>query len=324
VQRTKTRPPKGLFLLAMLVVAGCASGGVSDTLPVRSFQAMLPALGTAEVRLDSNANDLLYISNYSTSAVKVYGWPDLTQEQTLRGFTHQDGLCTDSKGDVFVANTNAYNVLEYAHGDAKPIATLADLPNYYPNFCAVDPVTGDLAVTNFPYGPYGSVTGNLVIYHHARGAPKPYTISAIYDYYTCGYDDHGNLVVDGSSHGVIALAILKHGASTLQLLTLDQSLSFPGGVQWDGRHWAIGDQQDNVYQFDIEGTKGTKVGTTVLNGAAGVYEFYVGKHQIVVPEYAADQVQIFPYPKGGDATMTIAKGLHQPVGVVVSRGKETE
>jgi hypothetical protein len=324
LQHTETRPPKSLFILALLLVAGCAGGGVPDTRVGLSSQAQLPALGTSEVRLDANDNDLLYISNYSTSAVKVYSWPDLTQEQTLRGFTQQDGLCTDPKGDVFVANTNAYNILKYPHGGTKPIATLADLPNYYPNFCAVDPVTGDLAVTNFPYGPYGSVTGNLVIYHDARGAPKPYTISAIYDYYTCGYDDHGNLVVDGSSHGVVALAILKHGAGKLQLLTLDQSLSFPGGVQWDGRHWAIGNQQDDVYQFDIEGTKGKKVGTTALNGAAGVYGFYVDKHQIVVPEYAANQVQIYPYPKGGDATMTISTGLHQPVGAVVSHGKRTE
>ena len=80
------------------------------------------------------------------------------------------------KGNVFVANTNADDVLEYPHGGTKPSETLQDLPNYYPSSCAVDPVSGDLAVTNQAI----SGTGNVVIFRHATGylsrTPSPRSI----------------------------------------------------------------------------------------------------------------------------------------------------
>lgn len=301
-----------MYLATSASIAGC--GGVANW-PQTPFIPQSPADSR-----NTKSGDLLYISNYLSEAVKNYAWPKLTHNQTLRGFTHQDGLCTDAHGDVFVANTNANNILEYAHGGTKPIATLADLPKYYPNFCAIDPRTGDLAVTNFPYGPYGSVTGNLVIYHQAKGTPKAYTSPSMYYYYLCGYDDKGNLVVDGSSsQAVVTFVTLKHGSSALQVLTLDQRVAFPGGVQWDGRHWAIGDQQTDIYQFDIKGTKGTKIGTTVLNGVRGVYGFYIADGKVVAPELGANEALVFPYPAGGNATMMISN-LHQPVGAVISRG----
>ena len=43
--------------------------------------------GAASMLPQGRAGDLLYISNYSTSAVKVYGWPNLVQTQKLTGFT---------------------------------------------------------------------------------------------------------------------------------------------------------------------------------------------------------------------------------------------
>ena len=104
----------------------------------------------------------------------------------------------------------------------------------------------------------------------------------MYYYYSMpGYDDKGNLVVDGSgSQVVVTLISLKHGSSALQGFMLDQRVAFPGGVQWDGRHWAISDQQTDIYQFDIKGTKGTKIWkTTVLNGVRGVYGFYIADGQ---------------------------------------------
>jgi hypothetical protein len=310
-----------ISLAATLVDCGGSQMlGQQQVLPSESQAAVLDGR-RGPSRLPEGGGDLLYVSSYTSSAVKSYTWPKLTHIGTLRHFTEQDGLCADAKGDIFVVNTNANNIVEYAHGGTKPIATLADLPKYYPAFCAVDRTTGDLAVTNFPYGPYGSVTGNLVIYHHARGTPKAYTFSGIYYYYMCAYDDHGNLVVDGSSsNAVVTLATMPHGESALRLLTLNQDLAFPGGVQWDGKYWAIGDQRGNVYRFDIKGTTGTKVGTTVLNGANGVYDFYIAKGQIIAPEYGANQAQVFAYPGGGVATMTITK-LHQPVGAVISFGK---
>ena len=46
------------------------------------------------------------------------------------------------------ANDGASQMVEYAHGGTSSIATLGD-PSEYPEGCAVDPATGNLAVANF-------------------------------------------------------------------------------------------------------------------------------------------------------------------------------
>ncbi len=263
---------------------------------------------------------MLYVTSYGVSTVNTYDWPSLKREQTLKGFTHEEGLCADSKGDIFVANTTADTIEEYAHGGTKPIATLADLPHYFPNSCAVDPVSGDLAVTNLAYYDSGSGPGNLVIFKHAAGRPQPYTIATIAAYYLCGYDDRGNLVVDGLSlPGPAAFAILEHGSTKLRKLTLDHAPSTAGGVQWDAKHWAIGDGYATIYQYAVAGTKGTKVGTTTLQESESIFGFFISGDRVIAPEHSTNKVQIFKYPAGGTALRTIG-GLNLPFGAAISRG----
>jgi hypothetical protein len=305
---------------AASLAAGCAATTTSGA-PGSSSWALPPASQAGLVSTDAGGGDLLYLTSYAQSAVKTYDWPGLAREQTLKGFTHEEGLCADAKGDVFVANTNADNIEEYAHGGTKPIATLADLPHYFPSSCAIDPVTGDLAVTNLAYYNSGSGTGNLVIFKHAAGRPKAYTIATIYADYMCGYDDRGNLVIDGLSlHGPAAFAILEYGSTKLQKLTLDQAPSTAGGVQWDAKHWAIGDGFATIYQYDIVGTKGTKVGTTTLQESASIFGFFISGDRIIAPEHSTNKVQIFKYPAGGAAVGTIG-GLNLPFGAAISRGR---
>lgn len=303
---------------AVALLAGCGAANTAGA-PGATSLALPPAWQDG-VTPSGGGTDLLYVTSYAESAVKTYDWSDLKREQTLKGFTNEDGLCSDAKGNVFVANTNADDILEYAHGGTAPIATLADLPGYFPNSCAVDPVSGDLAVTNLAYyGTSGSHTANLVIFKHATGQPKAYVISTIYTYYMCGYDDRGNLVVDGIvPHGPAAFAILQHDAQKLQVLTLDRSPSAAGGVQWDGKHWAIGDAYSTIDQFDISGTKGTKVGTTTLQEGATVFEFFISGGRVIAPEHDTGKVQIFRYPAGGAAVATI-RGLNEPFGATISR-----
>ena len=143
------------------------------------------------------------------------------------------------------------------------------------------------------------IRDSLVIFRHATGHPQPYTIPTIYAYYMCGYDDRGNLVVDGygyGSHGAAGFAILPHGAQHLQKLTLDPEPAAPGGIQWDGKCWAIGDAYSTIYRFDVTRSKGTKVGTTTLAESSTVFEFFISGDRIVAPEHETGKVQIFPYP----------------------------
>ncbi|HLY03812.1 MAG TPA: hypothetical protein VKR56_15105 [Candidatus Cybelea sp.] len=267
----------------------------------------------------ATSGDLLYVSDTESSDVYVYSYPGDKLVGTLTGFKDPGGLCVDKNGNVFVTNTGGDDVVEYAHGGTSPIATLGD-PGYFPFGCSIDPTTGNLGVANnFPSS--GSGQGNVVIYTHAKGKPKgDYTDPNIEQMLLCGYDDKGNLFVDGLTKASgFAFAELRSGGTTLTNITLNQSIGNPGGVQWDGKHVAVGDQSTNVvYQFDVSGKKGTKAGSTALSGATEVVQFWIAGSKLIGPDAGEGNVGIWKYPAGGSEVKKIT-GLAVPLGATLSK-----
>jgi hypothetical protein len=108
-------------------------------------------------------------------------------------------------------------------------------------------------------------------------------------------------------------------------LTLDPEPAGPGGIQWDGKHWAIGDIGSTIYRFDVTGSKGTKVGSTTLRESGTIFEFFISGDRVIAPQHETDryqpgrQAQVFKYPAGGAAIGSI-HGLNLPFGAVVSHG----
>ncbi len=267
---------------------------------------------------DARSGDLLYVSDTITNELYVFAYPRGTPKGAITGLLDPAGECVDKSGNVFVANTGASNVLEFARGGTTPIATLDDA-GYFPVGCSIDPVTGNLAVTNFPAT--SSAQGNVVIYKHAQGKPKGhYRSSVMSQMLLCSYDDAGNLFLDGFTEASgFAFAELRRGAGALTDITLNQSIGNPGGVEWDGRYVAVGDQTTNtIYQFAISGKKGTVAGSTVLGGATEVFQFWIERSKVIGPDGLAGDVGIWSYPAGGAALKTIT-GLYAPLGATVSK-----
>jgi hypothetical protein len=265
------------------------------------------------------SQDLLYVSNVRT--VTVYSYPRGKLEGTLKGFYSAQGECVDQHGDVFITNLGTNQIFEYAHGSKKRLRTLTSYGG--PAGCSVDPTTGNLAVSNL-------TVGSVAIYTDARGKPKLYKDPAFKEDFWCGYDDKGNLFVDGeSSTSAFEFAELPKGAGSLENITLNQSISFPGGVQWDGTYVAVGDQSRSpvVYQFAISGSKGIKVGSTPLgSGAVDTKQFWIQGQTIIAPNFnpgsrGRGDVLFYKYPAGGTATRKITAGLDYPIGAVVSQSK---
>ena len=94
------------------------------------------------------ATALLYVSDAETSSVYVFELPNGNLVQTLTGFDRPSGECVDKTGNVFIVDSNQSVVREYAHGGKTPIKLLNDA-GYAPTDCSIDPVTGNLAVTNY-------------------------------------------------------------------------------------------------------------------------------------------------------------------------------
>lgn len=278
------------------------------------MRVMSPPLDRAR---GDKSGALLYVSDTDSSSVYVYTYPGGKLKQTLTGLSVPGGECVDAKGDVFVANTGGLDVIEYAHGQSTPIATLND-PGYFPFGCDVDPTTGNLAVTNFSKST-SSGGGNIVVYTHARGKPRVYTDSAISGMLLCGYDAKGNLYVDGFSSGTPAYAVLPHGSKTFTNLTLNQKIGSPGGVQWDGKYVAIVDETtDTIYRFAISGSKGTSKGSAQLSGGSAIVQFWIDGALVSGANSGGGSVGIWKYPAGGSPIKTISK-LYVPIGVTISK-----
>jgi sugar lactone lactonase YvrE len=270
-------------------------------------------------------SDLLYVSDIETGDVYVYDYANDALVGTLTGFNEPQGECVDASGNVWIANTKATEMVEYAHGGTSPIATISD-PGEYPVGCAVDPTTGNLAVTNI-YTTVGA-HGDLAIYTRASSAPKRYTDSNFLYYYFCGYDPKGDLFLDGSNNdGAFQFAKLPAGSSTFAAITLDKTVYFPGGVQWVGKVVAVGDQGyldeslSAIYRIHLSGDYGTILTTGYLTGAEDVSQFFIRGRRVVGPDLDLGFTGVWHYPLGGRAIKTI-NGQGHPVGSAISLSNE--
>ncbi len=312
---------------AVALLAGC--GGPSQTAALQ----MLPSR-PAHVRADTSrawmareaaAEDLLYVSDDS-GRVLVFSYPAGKLVGTLTGFDGPSGLCSDSKGNVFVTNTGAAQIVEFAHGAKKPRQTLTEF-GYFPDGCAVDPSSGDLAVANYATSP-SIGPGSIAIYKDAKGTPANHTDPAFGEYFFCSYDDKHNLYVDGVNAGTTQseFAELPNRAKSFRNIKLKQRIGYPGAVQWDSNEIALEDTStDIVYRIKVSGASGTVVGTTRFKDSRSdlIVQFSIRGHTIVVPfgsrRRVTRSIGFWSYPAGGAPTLVIAKlGASELVGTTIS------
>jgi hypothetical protein len=330
------------FLALAGILGGCSGAG-STLQPAVAPHAKTPAQGAASaswILPEAKNQDLLYISDLDAQGVFIYTYGHgykLVGE--LTGFFNPEGLCDDKAGDVYVTNdtgSGVHQISEYAHGGTSQIRTLND-PDGRANGCSVDPKSGDLAVAN-EWGASDQI-GNVAVYPHASGSPVSYNNPNIYYYYFCGYDNKGNLFVDGETQGsVFGLGELAKGGNTLNFISVNETIYLPGGVQWDGKYLAVGDQvavkqnfTSTVYDFAIKGSVGTAVNTMVLTGSKQVSQFWIPlvdssrKHRVgtrlIGPNEYGGNTLIWDYPSGGNPILTIS-GENYPIGATVSLAKK--
>ncbi len=325
-----TQSAVGLFAAGALLV-GCGAN-------VQPAPSMFPgALSANAARPDrhrswmnpaAHYSDLLYVSDLGTDDVYAFSYPKRKLVGTLTGFQEPIGLCVDKGGKIWIADAKAGEIFEYAHGGTTPIATLND-SGQEPFGCAIDPTTGNLAVSNA--GTASGGNGSISVFPNASGIPTNYTDSAMSKMAFVGYDDSGNLFVDGAESSSFVFAELPRGGSALTNIYLPQSFQAAGGVAWDGKYVVVGDVLlGDVYQFSIDATGGaTEEGSTDLADGAWVEEFcfpLAGRHRagqqakrIIGPAVAEQHVGFWEYPSG-DSRKLITQ-VDEPIGSAFSRGK---
>lgn len=335
------------YCVAFAMLAGCSGGPQSrlapsgpSEIPAATSSAMQGSATVAHpnpnrswMAPDAKTKDLLYVTNGGYNGVLVYSYPQYKLVGTLTGgLFFPDGVCTDKKGDVWIVNNTAEEIVEYEHGGTTQIATLSD-PGYYPTICSVDPTTGNLAVANKQMIGSSPEPGNLAIYAHAKGTPTLYKDSELFQVWFCGYDDTGNLYIDGTQGYSVTFgfAELPKGKKKLTNIALKGgTIYFPGKILWDGKHVVVGDQSyQNKYPYtsgiyQTTGAGGKIVGTTPLTGSSDVAGFWIAGNTVIAPDIGREDIRLYKYPAGGKPTKTLpgCKGqLCQPYDAAISLAK---
>jgi hypothetical protein len=305
---------RALSLAALLALAGCA--GTPGPSPLAPTQVLGGSVGRtfSWIASEAQGDDLLYVSDLN-GTVYVFTYPLGSLVGQLSGFREPEGLCSDPGGDVFISDAGSQHVYEFAHGGTTPIRTFSDIYiDFHPVDCSVDPVTGNLAVTN-------QDGFQVLIWRNARaGKPHVYADpSAVL--FECAYDNKGNLFVDQIPYHKrkgTYIGELPNGSKTFRNIKLSKSIGAPGGIQWDGKYVAIEDPNANVvYRVLFSGSSGTVVSTVTLGGAKFIAQFWIERRRLIGPdEYGF--VGFWKYPAGGPALKTISGPFSVPVGATVS------
>jgi hypothetical protein len=243
------------------------------------------------------------------------------------------GECVDVKGDVYIVDSQASDILEYAYGGKTPIATYPDA-GASPYGCSVDPTTGDLAVTNYQVG---SAAGDVAVYTSPSASPTIYTDPNILNFTYAAYDPKGNLYVDGVDKAdSFRMAGLTRGGGSLTNINVNQTIGGPGNLEWYNT-LNVGDSKSNViYQVSVSGSTGKVTGKTALTGGESNL-YFIGKTSVAGPspvrtspiktivisctesDGACDKnsVATWQYPKGGSIYRRLKfSGLNDPSFIV--------
>ena len=300
-----------VFSSAVAWLAGC--GGLQPSLVAPDAMTETPA-GASWMLPEARGDTLLYVSGGS-AYVNVYSFPKGKLVGTLTGFQEVTGVCTDAAGDVWVANSAAFDLIEYPHGGSSPIAVLSDYESY-PFSCSVDLLTGDLAVTNILSIEH-SEQGGIAIYRGASGTPQVYRDARYGEYYFLGYGPNGKLYFDGND-GSQQFEMARLYRGRFDPLTIrGATIMSPGGVQYAEGSLTIGggDRSQNAIVYRIT-SHGTVTGSTTLAGAYSCPSYEIWKTWIICAS-SNGNVPIYKYPRGGNPVATIGASTG-PFQVVIS------
>lgn len=321
-----------ITMVALCISAAVVAGCSRSAMPPNAMQASRAAPGTAtlsETGLPLQATSvrrLLYLSDATSPQLDVYDYQTRTLLGTVTGVASPYGECVDGSGNVYVAQFVG-GVVEFAHGGSKPIKQFNT--DGYTMGCSVDK-RGDVAAGIFQTQSGGQ--GDVEVFPHGGGTPERFTSNDCYFDWPPGYDDKGNLFVEGLNGSTPHVCELRAGSSVLRTLTTRVPLGYPGSVMWDGKYIALTDQNyQKSNHTAIEGVVEDRgvldaVNIAILNGAcvsgfsAVMQPFLVGLRNTPNNTVVADAVvggdawcnrfasgtDIWYYPAGGNPRRVLA------------------
>jgi hypothetical protein len=302
--------PAAALCVAAAMLAGCGGSqpliGNPGAMPQGRAIAQKATHAKFWMLPEARHEDLLYVSDWGC-CVRVFSYPKGKPVGVLLDVSPRlQGECSDKAGNVWVTSFGVSEILEFAHGGTSPIAVLTEDRNTDPWGCSVDPITGNLAVTN--------TNSTIAIFPQAQGTPTIY--SDDFDY--CAYDADGNLFADQTYPK--GLFELPRAGSGFTQVSLNMDFA-PFSMQWDGENLAIigarfkGTKKLlSLNRVHVSGTTGTIVGKAILRNSPSYtsfnWQFWVQGSTIMGPGPSPNnQTSLFnfwPYPTGGRPKKSIS------------------
>jgi hypothetical protein len=278
--------------LSCALAAGCYESSTSAPPPQSS--------AARSARFDWAAHKesrLIFSASASNNTVDYYvkgTGPNNPVAGSLSGtFSAPEGIGIDSKGDVYVANGNAENVLVYAAGSSSPTGTLDD-PNEFPIGVTVGP-DGTVYVANID-GPIGA-SGDVVVY--APGSSEPTkTLHAKCFLHVLGValDKNGNLfascdIAPGAGHG----SVIEFKAGSTTGIATHITLGSAGGLGFDGAGHllAIDVNGPTLNVYNVGNPK--PIDKLKLPGASIYFSFGRHSNVLYVADYSLGEIDVFRY-----------------------------
>jgi hypothetical protein len=303
--------------VAVAILAGCS--GWQQQIPATGASAETGS-GLRRNAMASHAGEpLLYVAR-AHDAISILSLRDDKAVALIRGYGYAAGVCSDPLGNVWVTNYRhgRFYVDEFAHGGTKAIAHLRAPNGSNLAGCAVDPISGDLAVVGY---------NTILVWSGARDG-KPTRYSVYFAPLFAAYDNAGNLFVtgwEGGSDWFFVMAELAKGSQKVTNIRLDRHAYEPGEVQWDGKYVVVATTVNRrtrnpfsnksvfrLYRLQVSGKSGHVVQVVqpqrLRNGDSetGVLFVLHDRTIIGVAGKKRESLLAWSYPLGGKAMGTIA------------------
>lgn len=307
--------------VAAAVLAGC--GGSPIAAPGATPQSRTIATHDGSWMLPEASGDDLIYATFACGGTCVLSYPDGKLVGSLN--VGDPGACSDASGNVYITNQNS--LYEFAHGGTSAI-DIFTVSDGVVNACSVDPETGNVAMAIGQTNDY-----NVAVFTNPSSLPTTYLIG--FDIQYCGYDNAGNLFVDGyGQQSQFALYELSKSGSQFANITVSPTFpARPGQVQWDGNYLTVEGIGINkgvaIYRLSTSGSSAKIVGTTKFKGVSRTaLQSWIEGSLILVPYGTRGngayktKVGVWSYPAGGKVLQKIRHFEKRPniQGVTFSPG----
>jgi hypothetical protein len=312
------------FVICILLAAcnGSMLSPSSANSTVGSSAHRLTPTAASWMNPDAKNQRLYYVSDLGTKNVYVFGASTFKLVGELGGFLMPMGECVDAAQNVWIVDYDSRDVVEYAHGGTTPLEKIRTGEGN-PTSCAVDPATGNVAVSVHNYD---SSPGWLQICASPSKC-KRYTSSSVAYISYLSYDSAGKLYLDGGaatgdgSHG-FAMAVYS-GGKFRSFEIRGAELHAPSGiVNHDGVLSLRGPtlkRTTTIYQVS---TNGMVTGATQLADAHGCDQFEIigasATQSILCPSQRKGTITTYLYPAGGSPVQTVGAPFTKPHAIVYS------